>query len=283
MFIEVRNLSHNYDKELVGNYTLKDIDFKVEKGEFIGLIGHTGSGKSTLVQTLNGLIKPTEGEIIIGGSDITKEKDLKEVRQKVGLVFQYPEHQLFEENVFLDVAFGPKNLGLEGEELEERVKEALVAVNLNYKEFKDKSPFKLSGGQQRRVAIAGVLAMKPEVLILDEPTAGLDPKAREELLQEITSLQKRSGLTIILISHRMEEVGQLADRIIVLEKGKIVLEGTPNFVFSHVDLLEGIGLGVPQITKVMHELKNKLNIDDMRTDLFTILEAKKEILRVMRG
>lgn len=159
MFIEVKGLNHNYDKELSEEYTLKDINFEIEKGEVIGLIGHTGSGKSTLVQTLNGLIRPTEGKIVIDGNDITKTKDLKELRRKVGLVFQYPEHQLFEENVFLDVAFGPKNLGLEGEELEDRVKESLAAVNLDYEEFKDKSPFKLSGGQQRRVAIAGVLAM----------------------------------------------------------------------------------------------------------------------------
>jgi energy-coupling factor transport system ATP-binding protein len=284
MLLEVRNLSHNYDVELnPNNYILKDINFKVAKGEFIGLIGHTGSGKSTLVQTLNGLIRPTEGEIMINNQDITKTKKLKEIRKKVGLVFQYPEHQLFEETIFADVAFGPKNLGLKDKEIEERVKKALKLVNLDFGEFKDRSPFRLSGGQQRRVAIAGVLAMEPEILILDEPTAGLDPKARKELIKEIIDLKDKFGLTIILISHRMEEVAQLADRVLVLEKGKLVLEGAPSYVFDHDQLLESIGLGIPQVTKIMKNLKQKLNNLEITTDIFTVEEAKEEILKLMRG
>ncbi|TDX49259.1 energy-coupling factor transporter ATPase [Orenia marismortui] len=283
MLLQVKNLSHTYDPDIKSNnYTLKDINFEVQKGEFIGLIGHTGSGKSTLVQTLNALIHPTKGEIIIDGQDITKIKNLKEIRKKVGLVFQYPEHQLFEENIAADVSFGPKNLGLNEDEVDRRVKQALEWVNLDYEEFKDRSPFRLSGGQQRRVAIAGVLAMEPEILILDEPTAGLDPKARVELINEIVNLKDKFGLTIILISHRMEEIAQLADRILVLESGKLVLEGSPSYVFDHDSYLEEIGLGIPQITSVMKRLKKKLKLSDMRTDIFTIEDAKQEILKVKR-
>ncbi|OCL27810.1 energy-coupling factor transporter ATPase [Orenia metallireducens] len=284
MLLEVRNLSHNYDVELSpDNYTLKNINFKVDKGEFIGLIGHTGSGKSTLVQTLNGLIRPTEGKVLINNQDITKTKNLRDIRKKVGLVFQYPEHQLFEETIFADVAFGPKNLGLKDNEIEERVKKALKLVNLDFEEFKDRSPFRLSGGQQRRVAIAGVLAMEPEILILDEPTAGLDPKARKELIKEIVDLKDKFGLTIILISHRMEEVAQLADRVLVLEKGELVLEGTPSYVFDHDELLQSIGLGIPQVTKIIKDLKKKLGNSEITTNIFTVEEAKEEILKLMRG
>ncbi|MCK8826210.1 energy-coupling factor transporter ATPase [Natroniella acetigena] len=282
MLLEVKNLSHNYDLESsVTDYSLQDINFMIERGQFVGLIGHTGSGKSTLVQTLNGLIKPTTGQIIIDDQDITKTKNLKEVRQKVGLVFQYPEHQLFEETVFADIAFGPKNLGLTEQEVEQRVKNALEVVNLDYETFKDRSPFKLSGGQQRRVAIAGVLAMEPEVLILDEPTAGLDPKTRQEIIAEIVNLQQKTSLTIILISHRMEEVARLADRILVLDEGKLVLDGTSAEVFQQQEFLQEIGLGVPQITEVLMKLKNKDNM--IATDIFTIEEAKQEILKLMRG
>lgn len=284
MFLEVRNLNHIYDSESNANkYTLKDINFKVSKGEFIGLIGHTGSGKSTLVQTLNGLIRPSSGNIIIEGNDITKIKNLKDIRKKVGLVFQYPEHQLFEETVSADVAFGPKNLGLSESAVEERVKKSLELVNLDYEEFKDRSPFRLSGGQQRRVAIAGVLAMEPEILILDEPTAGLDPRTRKELIKEIVNLQKVFGLTVILISHRMEEIAQLTDRVLVLENGELVLQGTPSYVFNHDQFLEKIGLGVPQITKVMKELKAKLNNENIITNIFDVENAKEEILKLMRG
>ncbi len=284
MLIEVRNLNHNYDPEMApDNYTLKNINFKIEEGEFIGLIGHTGSGKSTLVQTLNGLIKPTEGEIIVGGQDITKMKKLNELRKKVGLVFQYPEHQLFEETVFADIAFGPKNLGLAQSEIEDRVKKVLRLVGLNYEEFKDRSPFRLSGGQQRRVAIAGVLAMEPQILILDEPTAGLDPAARRELIDRIVTLQEELGLTIILISHRMEEIAQLADRVLVLEQGELILNGTPQKVFSNYHLLSDIGLGVPQISEFLLKLKAKDNNNNLNTELFTVQEAKEEILKFMKG
>ncbi|MCK8816178.1 energy-coupling factor transporter ATPase [Natroniella sulfidigena] len=282
MLLEVKDLSHSYDSEAnPDNYSLQDINFAIEQGEFVGLIGHTGSGKSTLVQTLNGLIRPSAGQIMIDDQDITKIKNLKEVRQKVGLVFQYPEHQLFEETVFADVAFGPKNLGLTEQEIEEQVKNALEVVNLDYETFKDRSPFKLSGGQQRRVAIAGVLAMEPEILILDEPTAGLDPKTRREIITEIVAVQQKTSLTIILISHRMEEIARLADRVLVLDEGKLVLEGSPAEVFQHQEFLQGIGLGVPQITEVLLKLKSEGN--KVATDIFTVKEAKQEILKLMRG
>lgn len=280
MFIEVKDVSHRYSEE-ADELALKNINFTIEKEEFVGIVGHTGSGKSTLVQTLNGLIKPSQGEIFIQGEEITGEKDLREIRQQVGLVFQYPEHQLFEETVFADVAFGPRNLDLEEEEIIRRVKQALELVNLDYDEFKDRSPFKLSGGQQRRVAIAGVLAMEPEVLILDEPIAGLDPKARRELMQEIVNLQRDFELTIILISHQMEEIAQLADKVLVLEAGELVLQGTPEEVFSKREFLEEIGLGIPQITTVVHELKAKGW--DLREDIFSVSEAKQEILKLLRG
>ncbi|GAB6099876.1 energy-coupling factor transporter ATPase [Halanaerocella petrolearia] len=282
MFIEVKGLGHNYNPELnPEDYTLQDINFSVEQGGFVGLVGHTGSGKSTLVQTLNGLIEPTEGQIIIDNQDITASNDLKEVRRKVGLVFQYPEHQLFEETVFADVAFGPKNLGVAEDEIEDRVKKSLNLVNLDYNSFKDRSPFRLSGGQQRRVAIAGVLAMEPEVLILDEPTAGLDPKARKDLLAEIVKLQQDFSLTIILISHRMEEIAQLADKVLVLEDGELVLQGSPGHVFAQREFLEEIQLGVPQVTAVLEQLKKKGF--DVTSDIFTVEEAKEEILKALRG
>ncbi len=280
MFIEVKDVSHKYSEE-AADFALKDISFTIEKEEFVGLVGHTGSGKSTLVQTLNGLITPSQGKIFIQGEEITGKKDLRKIRQQVGLVFQYPEHQLFEETVFADVAFGPRNLDLEEEEITRRVKQALELVNLDYNQFKDRSPFKLSGGQQRRVAIAGVLAMEPEVLILDEPIAGLDPKARRELMQEIVNLQQDFSLTIILISHQMEEIAQLADKVLVLEAGELVLQGEPGEVFANREFLEEIGLGIPQITTVVHQLRAKGW--DLREDIFSVQEAKQEILKLLRG
>src|SRR5699024_4873394 len=224
----------------------------IGKGEFIGLIGHTGSGKSTLVQHLNGLIKPTKGRIIIGDSDITsKDANLKEIRQKVGLVFQYPEHQLFEETVYEDIAFGPKNLGLYKDEVEARVRDAMSFTGLDFERLKDRSPFELSGGQKRRVAIAGVLAMKPEVLILDEPTAGLDPRGRDEILEEIQKVYEKEGTTIILVSHSMEDIAKLVNRIIVMDKGKIKMDGEPRKIFKSSEELESIGLDIPQVTQFM--------------------------------
>ncbi len=282
MPIEIKNLSYRYDPNFnPDDYAFKDINLTINDGEFVALIGHTGSGKSTLVQTLNGLIKPSAGEIIINGKAIKDVDNLQQLRKKIGLVFQYPEHQLFEETVFADIAFGPRNLELEEEKIGDRVKKAMEMVNLDYELFKDRSPFKLSGGQQRRVAIAGVLAMEPEVLILDEPTASLDPKTRQEIINQIVSLQRKYSLTIILISHRMEEVAQLADRVFVLDKGKLVLEGSPADVFTQSDFLEEIGLGVPQVTKVLNKLKEQGN--NVRTDLFDITEVKEEIFKLVKN
>lgn len=234
---------------------LKDVNLKLEDGQFIGLIGHTGSGKSTLVQHLNGLMKPTGGEIYFNGEDIhDADFDKKKLRSQVGLVFQYPEHQLFETDVFSDVCFGPKNLGLPKKEVELRAYEALKMVGLP-DEFFYQSPFDLSGGQKRRVAIAGVLAMKPQVLILDEPTAGLDPKGREEILNMIRDLHNQMKCTIILVSHSMDDVADYAERIIVMNHGQVFLDGTPREVFSHQKELEEIGLAVPTVTDIMHRVK----------------------------
>ncbi|SHH56164.1 energy-coupling factor transport system ATP-binding protein [Caloranaerobacter azorensis DSM 13643] len=283
MSIVIKNLTHIYNpKSPFETKALDNINLEIDKGEFIGLIGHTGSGKSTFIQHLNGLLKPTSGKIFINGLDITsKDVSLKEIRQKVGLVFQYAEYQLFEETVAKDIAFGPKNLGLSEEEIEKRVKESMEMVGLNYEVLKDRSPFELSGGQKRRVAIAGILAMKPEILILDEPTAGLDPKGRDEILGQIKRLHEKYKITIILVSHSMEDIAKLVDRLIVMYRGKIVMNGTPREIFSKSEELERLGLGIPQITYFMKALKKKwVNIRD---DVITVDEAKEEILRAIRG
>ena len=258
---------------------LRDINLVIPKGQFVGLIGHTGSGKSSLVQHLNGLLKPTGGTIYFHGQDIfDKDYNLKELRGKVGLVFQYPEHQLFEADVFSDVCFGPKNLGLDKKETELRAYEALKQVGMDDDYFYQ-SPFDLSGGQKRRVAIAGVLAMKPEVLILDEPTAGLDPKGRDEILGLIKKLQTETGMTIVLVSHSMEDVANYVDRIIVMNKGQVMLDGKPKEVFSHVHQLEAVGLAAPQVTYIMHQLsQNGFPVD---TSVTTIAEAADAILKVL--
>ena len=258
---------------------LNDINLVIQDGEFIGLIGHTGSGKSTLVQHLNGLLKATSGSIYFNGQDIDDEDyNRKELRSKVGLVFQYPEHQLFEADVFTDVCFGPKNLGLSKKEVELRAYEALRKVGLPEECFYQ-SPFDLSGGQKRRVAIAGVLAMKPEVLILDEPTAGLDPKGREEILDQIKKLREESGITIILVSHSMEDVAEYVDRILVMKRGEIMYDDVPREVFKHYKELESIGLAAPQVTYIMHNLKEAgLSVDENAT---TIDEACEEISKVL--
>jgi energy-coupling factor transport system ATP-binding protein len=283
MIIEVKNLTYVYNPNSpFETKALDDINLDIEEGEFIGLIGHTGSGKSTLIQHLNGLIKPTKGSIIIDGVDITDENaDLKVIRQKVGLVFQYPEHQLFEETVYKDIAFGPKNLGLDDEEVEKRVRSAMGLVGLKFDEIKDRSPFELSGGQKRRVAIAGVLAMKPKVLILDEPTAGLDPGGRDEIFEEIKSLYEKEKITIILVSHSMEDVAKLVSRIIVMHKGKIKMDGSPREIFKNADELEKLGLGIPQITSFMRAYRKKGN--NVRDDVLTVKEAEEEILKYLRG
>lgn len=283
MIIEIKNLNHIYNPETpFEKKALKDINLEIKKGEFIGLIGHTGSGKSTLVQHLNGLIRSKDGDIIIDGANINhKDTNMKEIRQKVGLVFQYPEYQLFEETIYKDIAFGPKNLGLEDEQLHERVKEAMEVVGLNYEKLKDRSPFELSGGQKRRVALAGVIAMKPKVLVLDEPTAGLDPKGRDEILGEIKALYDKEKITIILVSHSMEDVAKLVDRIVVMDKGAIAMDGPPRQVFKNADRLREIGLGIPQITRFMRAYKARGN--NVNDDVLTVKEAKEELIRHLRS
>lgn len=282
MALKIEDLSHIYMEGTPFEFhALKEITTQINDGEFIGLIGHTGSGKSTFIQHLNGLLKPTSGSIIINGLNITKkEVKLKEIRQKVGLVFQYPEHQLFEETIYKDIAFGPINLGLDPRQVEERVKEAMELVGLDFENLKDNSPFELSGGQRRRVAIAGVLAMKPDVLILDEPTAGLDPRGRDEILHQIKMLHKKYKNTVILVSHSMEDISRLAERILVMHKGKIVLSGGPKEVFREVELLEEIGLAAPQVTYLMRALREKDS--QVREDIYTVEKAKEEILNMLR-
>lgn len=282
MIIEIENLNYTYNPNTpFESKALDNINITINEGEFIGLIGHTGSGKSTLVQHLNGLIKPSSGQIIIDGTNITeKDVKLRSIRQKVGLVFQYPEYQLFEESVYKDIAFGPSNLGIDEEEVDKRVRDAMEIVGLDFESLKDRSPFELSGGQKRRVAIAGVIAMKPKVLVLDEPTAGLDPHGRDEILGEIQELFKKQGITIILVSHSMEDVAKLVDRILVMHNGKIVMDGNARDIFKRADELENIGLGVPQITKFMREFRSKGN--DVREDILTVEEAKEELLRYLR-
>lgn len=282
MIIEIEKLSYVYNPESpFETKALDNINLDIEKGDFIGLIGHTGSGKSTLVQHLNGLIRPTKGKIIIDGLDITaKETKLRNVRQEVGLVFQYPEYQLFEETVYKDIAFGPRNLGLDEEEIDNRVKKAMELVGLDFENMKDRSPFELSGGQKRRVAIAGVVAMEPKVLILDEPTAGLDPKGRDEILGEIQNLYKKEGITIILVSHSMEDIAKLVNKIVVMNSGRIAMEGTPREVFKNGKELEKLGLGIPQVTDFMRKFKSKGN--PVSDDILTIEEAKVELLKYLR-
>lgn len=256
---------------------LNDISLEIGQGQFVGIIGHTGSGKSTLIQHLNGLMKATSGDILYDGQSIYAEGyDMRKLRSQVGLVFQYPEHQLFEVDVISDVCFGPKNQGLSEEESEKNAREALELVGFPEKYYKQ-SPFELSGGQKRRVAIAGVLAMKPKVLILDEPTAGLDPKGRDEILDQIAKLHKETGMTVVLVSHSMEDVARYVDRIIVMNKGEKMLDSTPKEVFRHYKELEEVGLAVPQVTYVMHDLKDRGF--DVSPDATTIEEAADEIMR----
>ncbi|NLL81210.1 MAG: energy-coupling factor transporter ATPase [Tissierellia bacterium] len=282
MIIDIRNVNYIYNPNTpFEKKALNNINIQIDEGEFIGLIGHTGSGKSTLVQNLNGLIKPTSGDIIVDGINLTqKNANLKEVRQKVGLVFQYPEHQLFEETIYSDIAFGPKNLGLKDEEVDLRVKSAMENVGLDFESLKDRSPFELSGGQKRRVAIAGVIAMKPKVLILDEPTAGLDPAGRDEILGGIKRLYEKEKITIVLVSHSMEDIAKLVNRILVMDEGELVMDDIPKEVFKRASELKKIGLGVPQITDFMKQLKSKGF--DVNDDVVTVEEAKEEIMKYLR-
>lgn len=276
MSLILDHVSHVYSSDTtLSAKALDDVSLVIPDGQFIGLIGHTGSGKSTLVQHLNGLLKPTSGNVFFNGKDIHDEDyNKKELRSKVGLVFQYPEHQLFEVDVFKDVCFGPKNLGLEQKEVELRAYTALKQVGLEDDYFYQ-SPFDLSGGQKRRVAIAGVLAMRPEILILDEPTAGLDPKGRDEILDQIKKLQTETGITVILVSHSMEDVAKYVDRLIVMDKGRIRYDDEPKAVFAHYKELEEIGLAAPQVTYIMHALKEEgFDVDTQAT---TILQAADAI------
>ncbi len=281
MSIIADKISYIYDRGS-GNetYALKDVSFAIEDGDFIGLIGHTGSGKSTLIQHLNGLVKASAGTIYYNGQDIyDPEYNVKELRRHVGLVFQYPEHQLFETDIFKDVCFGPLNLGMSEKDAQYRAFDALRQVGLEENLYYQ-SPFELSGGQKRRVAIAGVLAMKPDVLILDEPTAGLDPKGRDEILDYIAKLHEETGITVILVSHSMEDVAKYVNRIMVMNQGELLYDDTPKNVFAHYKELEEVGLAAPQVTYLMAELKKHgMNVS---SDVTTVEEAAREILKVMK-
>lgn len=282
MPIEVKNLSHVYAQgSPFQSAAVQDVSFTLGEGELVGLIGHTGSGKSTLVQHLNGLVKPTSGTVLVDGMDLwAKGTDLRAVRKKVGLVFQYPEYQLFEETVARDIAFGPRNMGLDAEEIDRRVRGAMLQVGLNYDEVAERSPFELSGGQMRRVAIAGVLAMRPRVLILDEPTAGLDPAGRNSILQMIRDLHAAGGLTVIMVSHSMDDISTLATRLVVMSRGELVMTGTPREVFTQQEKLRSIGLGVPQAAELTHALIAEGF--DLPGDLYTLDEVCHAILALKK-
>ena len=279
--LEVNNLNYIYSVGTPFEHkALDNISFAVEPGEFIGIIGHTGSGKSTLMQQLNGLLKPTSGQVLLDGEDIWSDKKLtRQARFRVGLVFQYPEYQLFEETVYRDIAFGPKNMGLDEKEIDRRVREAAGFVGLTTEQL-EVSPFDLSGGQKRRVAIAGVIAMEPEVLILDEPTAGLDPVGRAEILGNIEAYRRARNATIMMVSHSMEDVARLTDRLLVMNGSKIAMDGTPAEVFCHAEELVKMGLNIPQVTQVFLQLK-KLGLDV--ANVYTIEQAVSEIKRLRGG
>lgn len=283
MSIEVRNITHIYSEGLPHeSLAIDDVSFDVADGEFVGIIGHTGSGKSTLVQHLNGLLKPKSGTIVVGGEEITAPGvPMTKIRKKIGLVFQYPEYQLFEETVEKDVAFGPKNLDLSEEEVAEAVRRAIGLVGLDYEEIREKSPFELSGGQKRKVAIAGVIAMRPEVLILDEPTAGLDPKAHKEILQMIQEIHREENSIIILISHNMNDIAGLSDKILVMEQGRLVMCGTPEEVFARDEELATMGLELPETAKLVRDLRC-VGVP-VEGSIFTIDQAEEAIFRAFAG
>ncbi|MDO5027753.1 MAG: energy-coupling factor transporter ATPase [Bacillota bacterium] len=282
MLIELKDVSYIYSKGTPFEVRALDhVNLQIGQGEFVAIIGHTGSGKSTLIQHFNGLIDPSEGEVFVEGQSLKDPKTNKaKIRQKVGLVFQYPEHQLFEETVAKDIAFGPLNLGRSQEETEKLVKETMERVGLDYEKYKDQSPMSLSGGEKRRVAIAGVLVMQPKLLILDEPTAGLDPRGRAEILSEIKEIFQGLGITVVLVSHSMDDVAELVDRIIVMKGGQVFMDGQPKEIFRHEEDLVSIGLGVPQITSFMKALKAKGC--DVDTDIINIEDAKIEIENLLR-
>jgi energy-coupling factor transport system ATP-binding protein len=282
MSIEVKNVTYTYmPKTPFERIALKNIDLCIEKKEFTAIAGHTGSGKSTLVQQLNGLLDPTEGEVLVDGIAIHgKNAQAAAARRKVGMVFQYPEHQLFEESIFADIAFGPRNLELAEADIEQRVKKAMEFVNLPFKEYKDRSPFQLSGGQMRRVAIAGVIALQPEYLILDEPTAGLDPRGRRDLLEKISQLHRKEGIGVVLVSHNMDDVAELADRVIFMSQGKITVNAPPMQAFSETEHLKEAGLDLPQMVQLLQVLKTQgLSV---KTDIFTIKEAGASVQQALK-
>ena len=280
--IEAKALTHTYSAGTPFEHkAIDNVELQVMPGEFLGIIGHTGSGKSTLIQHLNGLLRPTDGQILLDGEDIwAKPKEIRKVRFQVGLVFQYPEYQLFEETVYKDIAFGPKNMGLQGEEIDRRVRQAAVFAGLD-EDILERSPFELSGGQKRRVAIAGVIAMEPKVLILDEPTAGLDPRGREAILAQLRAYHEQKGSTIILVSHSMEEIARNVDRIVVMSHAHKLMDGTPEEVFSRAEELLQVGLDVPQVTKVAMELQKRGLLQD--SSVYTIEELAHRLLTLKGG
>ena len=282
VILETRDLKKQYGTGETAVHALAGVNLSVENGEFVAVVGTSGSGKSTLLQHLDGLLKPKSGRIVIGGVDITDENTvMRDIRRKIGLVFQYPEYQLFEETVAKDVAFGPANLGLSQEEVDNRVREALELVNLDYNEVKNVSPFELSGGQKRRVAIAGVIAMRPEVLILDEPTAGLNPKAHMDILDMINGIHRKEKNIIILVSHNMDDIARMSDKVMVMDRGKLVMEGTPAEVFSRGDELKSIGLALPSSMEIVSQLRERgldiegecLSMDDAADRIAEVLKA----------
>ena len=282
MSLEVKHLTHTYSAGSAFQATaVHDVSLTIADGEFVCIVGHTGSGKSTLVQHLNGLLKPTSGQVLVDGEDMNGENvDRRRIRQKVGLVFQYPEYQLFEETIAKDIAFGPKNQGLSEEEIDQRVRRAMAHVHLDYDKYAERSPFDLSGGQMRRVAIAGVLAMEPKVLILDEPAAGLDPRGRERILGMLQELHREGGVTIVMVSHSMDDCARLATRMIVMSTGELVLTDTPRNVFRQADLMRSIGLGVPEAAELCGRLRSAgLQLPD---DLFTQEELHDHLLRLWK-
>lgn len=282
MLIETRGLSHTYMPGTPFQVeALKRVNLSISAGEFVGIIGETGSGKSTLVQHFNGLLKPTAGEVLFAGKNIwTGETNLRELRSRVALLFQFPEHQLFEETVFADVSFGPRNLGLSGRELEERVRFGLECMGLDFNAFKDRSPFQLSGGEKRRVAMAGILAMRPQVVILDEPAAGMDPLGRRLFMEQISRLHREEKLTVILVTHNMEEVARLAERLFVFCQGEMLLQGRPVDVFSADSLIKETGLEMPPLNELLQRLRSQGK--GVRTDIFTVNEVAREILKLYR-
>ncbi|MBR2824500.1 MAG: energy-coupling factor transporter ATPase [Clostridia bacterium] len=282
MSIEVRHLSHVYGEgSAIRTVALEDISFTVREGEFVGIVGHTGSGKSTLVQHLNGLLKPTSGQVLVDGEDLNGEKvNRRALRQRIGLVFQYPEYQLFEETVAKDIAFGPKNQKLEAAEIDRRVRKAMESVRLDYDTYAEKSPFELSGGQMRRAAIAGVLAMEPEVLILDEPTAGLDPRGQDRILSMLEDLREKEHKTILMVSHSMEDMARLADRLLVISGGKLAADGSPREIFSDPALMTSVGLDVPEAAKLCMALRAAGY--DLPEDLYKPEELRERILAIWK-